>query len=209
MAFPNDPDKAFVLGFECTSTKDDQSFKFCMSTPHLLDILSSALVVSIDATYKLNWMEYPLVVLGVVDNMKRFHPMVYGCVSNERTEDYTFIFQTVKEAIALHLNKTFNPKILVSDAADAIRNGCQNVLGDSIEAYVMCFTHVLRNVRKRIFSSKKNKALIIDDIRKIQLASSKNNFELMTRLFIEKWKPLEENFVAYFEKQWLGMFSAL
>lgn len=99
MAFPNEKDEAFVLGYECSTTENDQHFKFCMSTPHLLDILSSANVISIDATYKLNWMEYPLIILGVVDNMKRFHPMVYGCSSHERTEDYRYIFETVKQCI--------------------------------------------------------------------------------------------------------------
>lgn len=198
MAFPSSPDDAFVIGCEC-STEKNQSFRFCMSTPHLLNLLSSALVVSIDATYKLNWMEYPLIILGVVDNMKRFHPMVYGCSSHERTEDYTFVFDAVKQAIALNLNKEFKPKILVSDAADAIRNGFYAVHQDSAEA------DVIRNMRKRPFTSKKNKALIIDDIRKMQLASSKTTFELMTNLFVKKWQSIESNFVNYFQKEWLGM----
>lgn len=204
MAFPSDPDNAFVIGFDC-STQENQNFRFCMSTPHLLNLLSTESVISIDATYKLNWMEYPLIILGVVDNMKQFHPMVYACSSHERTEDYTFVFETVKNTIALHFNKKFEPKILVSDAADAIRNGFYNVHEDSAEADVMCFAHVLRNVRKRPFMSKANKALIIDDIRKIQLASKKSTFDLMTRLFVAKWEHIENNFVEYFKKQWLGM----
>lgn len=78
MTFPSNPDDAFVIGYDCSTTENSQSFRFCMSTPHLLNILSSASVISIDATCKLNWMEYPLIILGMVDNMKRFHPMVYG-----------------------------------------------------------------------------------------------------------------------------------
>lgn len=206
MTFPNEKDEAFVLGFECSTTENDQHFKFCMSTPHLLDLLSNAKVISIDATYKLNWMEYPLIILGVVDNMKRFHPMVYCCSSHERTEDYTYIFETVKQCIEKNLKKTFAPKIMVSDAADAIRNGFYNVHEDSAEADVMCFSHVLRNVRKRPFTSKVNKALIIDDIRQIQLASNKSTFELMTDLFIKKWEPIEKNFTDYFQKEWLGKY---
>lgn len=211
MACPSSPDDAFVLGYECSSNEKEQHFIFCMSTPHLLELLSNASVISIDATYKLNWMEFPLIVLGVVDNMKRFHPMVFGCSSNERTEDYTYFFETVKSSIALNLNKTFTPKILVADGADAIRNGFYNVHSDSAEADVMCFAHVLRNVRKRPFASKVNKALIIDDIKKIQAASSKSTFEQMTGLFIRKWEPLEKNFTDYFQKQWLGEldFNAL
>lgn len=95
----------------------------------------------------------------------------------------------------------------MSDAADAIRNGFYNVHEDCAEADVMCFAHVLRNVRKRPFTSKANKGLIIDDIRKIQLSSSKSTFELMTRLFLKKWEPLESNFVEYFKKEWLGKLN--
>lgn len=49
-------------------------------------------------------------------------------------------------------------------------------------------------------TSKENKALIIDDIRKIQLASSKSTFELMASLFVKKWQHNESNFVDYFKK---------
>lgn len=86
---------------------------------------------------------------------------------------------------------------MVSDAADAIRNGFYSVHEDSAEADVMCFTHVLRNVQKRPFMSKVNKALIIDEIRKIQLAPNKSTFKLMTDLFIKKWEPIEKNFTDY------------
>lgn len=93
---------------------------------------------------------------------------------------------------------------MVSDAADAIRNGFYAVHGNSAEADVMCYTHVLRNVRKRPFTSKTNKALIIDDIRKMQLAPSKSVFDMMAKQFVQKWKPIESNFVEYFTKEWLG-----
>lgn len=202
-AFPTNPDDGFVLGYDCLTSEDNQSFRFCLSTPNLLDKLSNALVIAIDATYKLNWMGYPLIILGTVDNTKKFHPLVYSCSSHERTEDYEYVFKTIKDSIAKHLNKIFKPEQLVADGADAIRNGFYKVF-DSAKTDIMCFAHVLRNVRKRPFTNKTNKSLIIDDIRKIQLASNKNIFDLMTNLFLEKWGHLEENFVKYFKKEWLG-----
>lgn len=68
----------------------------------------------------------------------------------------------------------------------------------------MCFAHVLRNVMKRSFKSENNKNLIIDDIKNIQLAFDKQIFKMMTKKFCEKWIELENEFVTYFKKQWLG-----
>lgn len=76
-----------------------------------------------------------------------------------------------------------------------------NVHDDSAEADIM------RKVRKRPFTSKINKALVIDDIRKIQLSPNKTTFDLMTRFFIDKWQPIESNFTEYFQKQWLGKLN--
>lgn len=71
----------------------------------------------------------------------------------------------------------------------------------------MCYAHVIRNRRKRPFSSKNNKPLILDDIRKMQLAPSRKVFDDMTQMFKNKWYELENNFVDYFEKEWLGPHS--
>lgn len=134
----------------------------------------------------LNWLGYPLIIAGTVDNKKRFHPLIYGCSSHERTENYEFVFQTMKETIAMHLNKIFKLELLIADGADAIRNAFYNTFSDSAKEDIMCFAHVLRNVRKRPFT---NKQLIIDGIKKIQLASSKSVFEKNGKI----WKVISSN----------------
>lgn len=137
-----------------------------MSTPNLLKILSECSTICIDATYKLNWMRFPLIILGTVDRKKHFHPLDYACSSHETTQDYEFVFSSVKIAIEKHFPESqFNPKKLIADGADAIRNAFYNVF-ESAEIDIMCFAHVIRNVRKRPFASKMNKTLIIDDIKK-------------------------------------------
>lgn len=99
------------------------------------------------------------------------------------------------------------PKKLIADGADAIRNGFYKEYEDTAELDIMCFAHVLRNVRKRPFASKTNKPLIIDDIKKMQLAPNRNIFDMMSKLFLDKWVCIEPNFVAYFKMQWLGVHS--
>lgn len=203
--YPDHGDDAFVLSYQCCTEKDKKSFNFCLTTPNLLKKLSKMTTICIDATYKLNWLGFPLIILGTVDRMKRFHPLIYACFSNETTQDYKFIFQSIKDGIATHYpNAEFAPKKLIADGADAIRNAYYDVYNDCAEIDIMCFAHVIRNVRKRPFASKNSKSLIIDDIRKMQLAPHRKAFDLMVEMFKEKWEYIEPNFIQYFQKEWLG-----
>lgn len=152
-------------------------------------------------------MGFPLIILGTVDRKKRFHPLLYACSSHETTNDYSFVFSSAKESAASYFPENqFATKKLIADGADPIRNALYIVF-ESAEIDIMCFAHVIRNVRKRPFASKINKALIIDDIRKMQLAPNRNVFEMMSTLFIKKREELEPNFTSYFEATWLGAHS--
>lgn len=201
--FPSDTDEAFVIGSQFSNFDEDLRFCVAFSTPLLLDLLSNRKTICIDATYKLNWLGYPLMVLGTVDRAKHFHPLVYACVSHERAIDYECLFKIVKNAIKSHINKDFEPEILIADGADAIRNAYYEEFLTAI-LDVMCFAHVIRNCRKRPFTSKSNKSLALEDIRMIQLAPNLSTFQMMTKLFCKKWENIECDFVAYFEKEWLG-----
>lgn len=207
-SYPENRDDAFVLSHEIVDSKVKQGFRFCMTTPLLLEELSKVDLICIDATYKLNWMGFPLIILGTVDRQKRFHPMIYACSSHEATEDYEFVFSSVKNGVASYYPKDlWAPKKLIADGADQIRNAFYNVFGNDANIDIMCFAHVIRNIRKRPFSSKSSKALIIDDIRKMQLAPNRNIFDMMANLFIDKWTSTEPNFASYFKKEWLGVHS--
>lgn len=201
--YPSDENCAFVIGSESSSLGEDLSFGFAFSTPLLLKLLMDCKTICIDATYKLNWLGFPLMVLGTVDRAKKFHPLVYACCSHERTLDYTFIFECVKESIKKHFSKQFEPEKLIADAADAIRNAFYDSY-ESAQLDIMCYAHVIRNCMKRPFASKANKPLILDDIRKMQLAPNKQTFKMMSNLFCKKWRVIECDFVTYFEREWLG-----
>lgn len=203
--YPAEVDATFVLSHEIVKEKNSKGFRFCMTTPRLLEMLSSMQTICIDATYKLNWMGLPLIILGTVDRMKRFHPMIYACTSRETTADYAFVFSSVKKGIATYIpEKLFAPKRIIADGAEQIRNAFYEVFEESAEIDIMCFAHVIRNIRKRPFASKNSKPLILDEIRKMQLAPNRTEFELMTNLFIKKWQSVEPNFIEYFRREWLG-----
>lgn len=204
--FPSDENEAFVIGSEFSNFDDDLGFGFAFSTPLLLLMLSNFKTICIDATYKLNWMGFPLVVLGTVDRANHFHPFVYACVSHERAFDYEFVLRCVQNAIKNHFSKDFRPTTIIADGADAIRNAFYTVF-DSAQLDVMCFAHVIRNCRKRPFASKSNKNLILTDIKLMQLAPNRSTFTMMANLFAEKWETVEPDFVQYFRKEWLGVHA--
>lgn len=200
---PSDENQGFVIGSESSGIQKDLSFRFVLSTLFLLNLLKSQKKICIDATYKLNWLGFPLMVLGTIDRAKRFHPLIYACCSHEKGLDFEFIFKSVKNAIKTHFNYDFEPEMMIADGADAIRNAFYNSFA-SAKHDVMCYVHVLRNCSKQPFASKSNKSLIFEDIRKMHLAPNKPTFNMMSKLFCEKWIELEPNFVAYFRKEWLN-----
>lgn len=105
-----------------------------------------------------------------------------------------------------YFGKSFNPKIVVADGAKAISNAFFEVFPDA-EMNIMCYAHVIRNCRKRPFTSQHNKGLILEDIRYMHLAPNREKFDMMSILFLKKWKNIEKNFTEYFKKEWLGDHS--
>lgn len=103
-SFPTNEDEAFVASYQIVNDKN-KGFRFCMTTPKLLKIVSQCETLAIDATYKLNWMGFPLIILGSVDRQKRFHPLMYACATHETTEDYVFVFDSVKNCAASYIKQ--------------------------------------------------------------------------------------------------------
>lgn len=118
---------------------------------------------------------------------------------------HKFIFESIKNTIKTHFDEEFEPEILIADGADAINAFHESFASAKLD--IMCFAHVIRNCYKRSFTSKNNKHLIIDDIRKMQLAPNQTTFKMMSGLFLEKWKRVEPDFVKYMKKEWLGVHS--
>lgn len=135
--------------------------------------------------------------MGTVDRAKKFHPIAYACTTNETTNDYAFVFDSVKATAQKYFSFDFKPSTMIAEGSEAIRNAFYKSF-ESAKLDVMCFAHVLRNIRKRKFVSQNSRSLIIDDIRKIQLAADKQTFEMITNKFCLKWSPFEADFITYF-----------
>lgn len=66
-----------------------------------------------DSTYQLNWQDFPLNVIGTSDTMGQFHVVAMSLSTNETSSDYEFLFTSVKEAVATHLNVKIEPHFLI------------------------------------------------------------------------------------------------
>lgn len=97
---------------------------------------------------------------------------------------------------------TFAPTILISDASDAIRNGFDEVFDNTKK--IMCFVHVERNCAKQPLNNNKNRKEILNDLKQMNIATSEDHFKELSRLFLDKYRDCEPEFVEYFERQWLG-----
>lgn len=75
-----------------------------------------------DATYKILWQGFPLIVVGFIDREKHFHVIAIVVTSNERTSEYEFVFRYLKKGIEQQSKQPFLPEVLTSDYAKAIRN---------------------------------------------------------------------------------------
>lgn len=194
-------DESFVLDHFHDGV--DNSFGFVLSTKRLLQNAVNQINVCADGTYKIVWQNFPMIIVGFVDRQNHFHVIAVCLVSNERTSEYRFVFTTIKKAIEKHTNTVFEPDVLISDAAPAIRNGFYETF-ESASQNVICYVHVLRNLRKAPLKNKDNRNAIISDVKVLHKSSSKREFENASRLFIMKWqKNGESAFCDYFQSQWL------
>jgi len=107
-------------------------------------------VVQIDATYKVTWNGYPLMLVGTTDQDRAFHPFGVAVCKSEHTDDYEFIFDAFHRA-----DLQWKPKVLLADASEAITASFRRVFGEpSVRG--MCYFHVLHNIEKYLKILTKN-----------------------------------------------------
>ena len=217
---PDDNDKPWVLKYQieyedeinnhgdngsgdhnaAAADDDKNKFRFFVTTKRLLFYASVSNKIHIDATYKFIWQGFPCFIIGTTDMIKQFHPFGFAACSNEKENDFEFIFSCLRDGL-LNLNLQMNERelILIADGAEAISNAFLKVFGIDHNV-VMCWFHVRKNVEKKLYLVE-DKALhdvIMNDIETLQLSTNKKVFHIATRLSLKKWKN-EEKFLQYFQ----------
>ena len=146
-------------------------------------------------------------LVGTTDLDRHLHPFGLGVCTDEKTADFNFIFSSINIGLGKINESLFRHKVLVSDAAGAIRKAYEKVFGKT--KMVMCWEHMRRNYVKNIEAlvSKEHQHDIIEDIDQLQLSQNTEIFEKVVALFIKKWKSKNE-FLAYITKKWLSTHNS-
>ncbi|CAF1449502.1 unnamed protein product [Adineta ricciae] len=222
---PVDENQSFVVFYKILYNNDEyeddedieddtcDKFRFFISSLRLLNIASTSQHIHADATYKLVWQGFPVLIVGTTDLNKVFHPFGMAVCSNEKTKDFQFIFNSLQVGMQKIGKDLLKPTALISDAADAIKNGFNNVFGESHNE-IMCWAHMKRKVENRIchIDNKEVRKDILEDIEMLQLCNSTTTFKLATTLFMKKWKinSKQKNqsileFLDYFDYEWIKL----
>lgn len=202
---PDDDCGAFVIDHQINDNTDEVRFNFVVSSKKLLANNLQLKVCNADSTYKLIYQGFPVQVLGGTDGNNTFHPSCIAVSTHEETEDYEFVFNSVKKATKQILGTDLHQPVLVCDAAKAISNGYRNVHGDDF-IEIMCWFHAKCAMEDKVavLIPKERQAEVISDIETLQLAQNPGLFEKASQLFLLKYNQFED-FILYFEQQWLNL----
>lgn len=138
-AIPEDDNEVFVISYHVIEG-DQPSFRFNLSTKTLLKTILCTELIQTDATYKLIWQGFPVLIVGTTDKNRRFHPICLGVATNERQEDFQTMFQGIKDKVMQLYDYTMKPRVLICDAAQSIKNPFSDVFGEE-PTIRMCWAH--------------------------------------------------------------------
>ncbi len=147
-SIPEGENVAFISDYSCSDAKD-ADFKFFVTTKTLLRNAVGCEIVSADTTYKMTWQGFPLSPVGTIDKNRKFHLFGTLVSKDEKIDDFRFAFNAIKNAVRKIFQHDMKPKILISDAAEAIHKGAKSVFGSKI-LILMCWFHAKKAVKKNI-----------------------------------------------------------
>lgn len=179
-SLPEDQSQPFVLNYEINCEDENNvDFRFIVTTKLLLQQAIGQEKLHTDATYKLVWQGFPVLLLGTTDLYRSFHPFGIAVCTSEKQKDFEFVFAAVKQGVQNTFDKEFAPKFLIADASKAIGNAGLKVFGDDLSV-IMCWFHMRKAVSEKFPSFIRNptkQAQFLYDLDKLQLSKSIEIFD--------------------------------
>lgn len=196
---PKNSHEAFVLAYYVND--NDAAFRFVLSSKYLLKLAREANILHADATNKLVWQGYPVLIVGTTDKCGKFHPLCLAVCTTDK-EDFRLIFKSMKEKIRALFSSEFNPTVLVSDGSEGIINAFTEEFQNT--AVRMCWTHARRQLKLQIESGvdkciQKN---MLEDIDSLHSITQRDAFKTACDLFVQKYAH-QSTFITYFKEQWV------
>ncbi|XP_023754932.2 protein FAR1-RELATED SEQUENCE 5-like [Lactuca sativa] len=122
------------------------SWKIWRALPHVLII---------DATYKTNKYNKPLVqIVGVTSTQKTFS-IVFAFIHREKEANYTWVLNCLNST----LDTCMHPRVIITDRELALIKACETIFPDA--ARLLCRWHIEQNILKHC-----NKMITLEDDRR-------------------------------------------
>jgi hypothetical protein len=114
--------------------------------------------------------------------------------SAENEPAFTFLFEVIKNMFEEGIAEScFEPTAVIADYADAINNAIESVFGEDV-LRIHCWAHVIRNIDHKLSSIKyvTTRADVRANVLILQLANSEAKFKVASKLFMKKWRLVNE-----------------
>ena len=209
---PADPDQCYIVDWSIDDSDvvtGKPRFTVTFTTVNLLRRLRNQFIQD-DATYKMNWMGYPVLTHGVSTDTGRFFLTHITLSSHEDTQSWATNFSFVKRVAGV-------PRFNMADGAWEISNGADEAFGPDLRTRLMCWSHVYRNIRPKLASVRKVNndlaASILSDIEALQwMTQTAAEFNRLTDLLVKHYSTNPalnsteldhvSTFFNYFLQQW-------
>ncbi|KAJ0390714.1 hypothetical protein P43SY_011707 [Pythium insidiosum] len=156
-----------------------------------------------DATFKLSDLGYPTITCGFTDTARNYQLGAVFIVSQRTVHEYQMCLEAfvricseIQPASALYIDA------VMGDAEDAQYNALQRVKEFKSATFVMCFFHVLYNVRKRTRDlSNALRKTVMTDIMRLHVSESVDEFEWLREVILDRWNNTSglQQFSTYFQ----------
>jgi hypothetical protein len=164
--------------------------------------------ITVDGTYSLLDIGFPVLKLGTVDALHRYADVCL-CISRHEDEAaFHKMILSVKEAVFMFYNFVMKPICSVPDKARSIFNALQNIF-PATETYpgikiAICYFHNKQAIEtnKGKFSSEEKKIVFSKDVEQLHALTSTDAVENALLLFAKKWARKEKEATAWYMKEW-------
>ena len=183
-----------------------------VTTPRLVALLTDDTMMKdtslyINATYKLNWKRYPILIAPILNEDYNTQAAALALSSHEHTKIFEFILGILQQAPQRFGGLKYQQNSIMADGVGAISSSVYNIFRNSYKRG-MCWAYMFQNVDKQMLAIRNGvqQDKIKDAVWVLQLRPTLIEFQYANQLFYE-W--LGKNLVIYAFKhyvwaQWMG-----
>lgn len=135
----------FYFGIELGDGSDASHFHLGITTKNLLKNIEICGMFHLDCTYKVLKYGFPLIVYGVTDITRKFHPISFMITSHEQENDFTHFWKSMLLVCSqFNVNLKCDMQYICIDASRSMYNSIEKNFPDTTS--IMCWFHIRKNV---------------------------------------------------------------